>query len=75
MKILVIIGLILIALGLVGVIQGGFTYTKDKDTVDLGFFEVVVTDKERVQIHPALGVLVLAAGLVVLAVGMRRPRV
>jgi len=74
MKLLIIVGIVLIALGLVGVIQGGFTYVKDKDTVDLGLFEVVVTDKERVQMHPALGALVLAAGMVALAYGMRRPR-
>jgi len=71
MKGLVLVGAVLVVLGLAGLIYGGVTYTKDKDTVDLGIAKVTVTDKERLQIHPAIGGLVLAAGLVVLVVGLR----
>jgi len=71
MKGLVLVGIVLVVLGLVGVIYGGITYTKDKDTVDLGIAEIIVTDRERLIIHPALGGIVLAAGLVVLLIGLR----
>lgn len=72
MKGLVLVGIVLTVLGLVGLIYGGITYTKDKDTVDLGIAEITVTDKERLNIHPVFGGIVLAAGLVVLVVGLKR---
>jgi hypothetical protein len=62
----------LIVLGLAGLLYGGFTYTKDTDTHDLGIAKVTTTDKERVNIHPAVGGIILAAGLVVLAMSGRR---
>ena len=74
MKALVLVGIVLVVLGLAGLIYGGITYTKSKDTVDLGIAEITVTDKERLNIHPALGGIVLAAGLVVLVVGLRNKR-
>ena len=36
MKAYLIFGLLLIALGIVGLVAGGITYTKEKDTADLG---------------------------------------
>lgn len=72
MKSLIPVGLVLIAIGLIGMIYGGITYTKDKDTVDLGVVEFAVTEKERLQIHPAVGGVVLVAGLIVTGVGLRR---
>ncbi len=71
MKGLVVVGAVLVVLGLAGLIYGGITYTKDKDTVDLGITKLTVTDKEQLQIHPVIGGIVLAAGLVVLVVGLR----
>lgn len=72
MKSLIPVGVVLIAIGLIGVIYGGITYTKDKDTVDLGVAELTVTEKERLQIHPAIGGVVLVAGLFVTGIGLRR---
>lgn len=71
MKGLVVVGAVLIVLGIAGLVYGGITYTKSKDTLDLGIAEVTVTDKERLNIHPALGGIVLVAGLAVLVVGLR----
>ena len=72
MKSLIPVGVVLIAIGLIGLIYGGITYTKDKDTVDLGVAEVTLTEKERLQIHPAVGGVVLVAGLIVTGIGLRR---
>jgi hypothetical protein len=73
-KSLIPVGLVLVAIGLIGLIYGGITYTKNKDTVDLGVAEVPFTEKERLQIHPAIGGVVLVAGLVVTGIGLRRKR-
>ena len=72
MKPIALFAIILIVLGLAGVIYGGFTYVKDRDTADLGIAKVTVTDKEHVNIHPAVGGVILAAGVVMLVMSGRR---
>jgi uncharacterized membrane protein len=71
MKSLVVVGIVLIVLGLVGVIYGGITYTTKHQTRSLGPVEVTFSERERLYFHPALAAIVLAAGLVVFAVGVR----
>jgi len=71
MKPLALVGIILIVLGVAGLLYGGFTYN-DTDTHDLGIAKVTTTDKERVNIHPAVGGIILAAGIVVLVMSGRR---
>jgi len=72
MKPLALFGVVLIVIGLAGLLYGGFTYVKDRDTADLGIAKVTVTDKERVNIHPALGGVVLAAGVVIVVLAGKR---
>ena len=72
MKLLIPVGLVLVVIGLVGLVYGGITYTKDKDTVDFGVAEVTFEEKEHLQIHTAIGGVVLVAGLLVAGIGIRR---
>ena len=72
MKLLWIVGVILIAIGLAGLLYGGFSYTKSRDTADLGLFEFTVEEKERLAIHPAVGAVVLVAGAVIVFASLRR---
>lgn len=68
-----VLGIILIILGLVGLIYGGFTYFQKEDTADLGVAEVTVKDTQgSVNIHPAIGGVILATGIVLLVAGGRR---
>ncbi len=68
-----VLGIILIILGLVGLIYGGFTYFQKEDTADLGVAEVTVKDTAgSVNIHPAIGGVILATGIVMLVAGGRR---
>ena len=60
MKVGTLVGLILIVLGAVGLIYGGITYTKKRDTVGLGPIEVTTTQKETVPIRQSRGVLLVA---------------
>ncbi len=73
MKVGTLVGLILIVLGAVGVIYGGITYTKSRDTVGLGPIEVTTTQKETVPISPIIGGVLLIAGIA-LVVGTKRAR-
>jgi hypothetical protein len=68
-----VLGIILIILGLVGLVYGGFTYNQKEDTADLGVAEVTAKDTSgTVNIHPAIGGVILAAGIVMLVAGGRR---
>jgi len=67
-----ILGVVLVILGIVGLVAGGVTYTKEKDTADLGPVDITVKQKEHVHIPPALAVAALVGGIVLIAAGARR---
>lgn len=60
--------IILIVAGGLGLLYGGFTYTKDTHQAKLGPIVLSVTEKESVNIPIWLGVGALAAGLMLLFV-------
>jgi hypothetical protein len=64
-----IIGILLIAAGVLGLIYGGFSYTKETHTAKLGPLELKVQEKETVIVPVivsagaiALGVFLIVAG-------------
>lgn len=71
MRALTIVGLVLVALGVVGLFFGGVSWTKDREKADLGLFEVTLEEKEHLTIHPAVGGVLLVAGGAVLWFGRR----
>ncbi len=62
-----LVGAVLLALGILALAYGGFTYTKDKDEVSVGPVHFSVTDKERVNVPLWAGVGVAIVGGVLLA--------
>jgi hypothetical protein len=66
-----IIGIILIAAGCMGLVYGGFTYTKDSTAVKLGPLELKVQEKETVTIPLIVSAGAIAVGVFVL-VGVGR---
>lgn len=66
-----VFGVLLVVLGIVALVWGGFTYTKRETVADLGPIEATVDQKERVPISPLVGGAALAAGIVILAVSRR----
>ncbi len=71
MKPLMLVGIVLVALGAVGLLYGGLTYTKNKESVDLGVVDLSISEKERLTIHPAIGGVLLIAGVAVVAASRR----
>ena len=61
-----IVGLILLIAGILSLAYGGFTYTKDTDTVNLGPIHIEAKEKERVNIPVWAGVAGAAVGGVLL---------
>jgi uncharacterized membrane protein YidH (DUF202 family) len=67
-----ILGFLLIILGILGLVVGGVSYTKDKDTVDLGPVDITTKEKEHVHIPPALAIVALIGGAFLVVAGSRR---
>lgn len=67
-----IAGIILIVLGVVGLVYGGITYTRRRDTVSLGPITASIKQRETFPISPVVSGLALAAGIGLLVAGSRR---
>jgi hypothetical protein len=65
------IGVILIALGLAGLIWGGFTYTTTKKIVDIGPIHATREQTHNVPLPPIAGALALIGGVVLLVAAKR----
>ena len=62
-----LLGAVLLALGILALAYGGFTYTKETDKVNLGPIHIEVKDRERVNVPLWAGVGVAIVGGVLLA--------
>ncbi len=57
-----IVAIILIAAGVLALVYGGFTYTKETHETQLGPFELSVKDKETVNVPIWAGVIITITG-------------
>ena len=71
MKPLTIVGIILIALGVIALAYQGITYTTKEKIVDIGPLKVEATKEKTIPLPPVLGGVAVAAGVVLLIVGAR----
>jgi hypothetical protein len=67
MKAYAIVGLVLIAAGILGLVYGKFSYTKASETATLGPIELTVNEKQTVNIPvwAGAGAILVGAGLLV----------
>ena len=66
-----IIGLVLIALGIVSLVLGGINYTTRENVVDIGPIEATAERHKTIPLPPLLGGLALAGGVVLLIAASR----
>ena len=66
-----IAAIILMVTGLLGLVYGSFSYTKDKTAVKLGPLELSVKEKETVNVPVWAGVGAIVVGGLLLAFGGR----
>ena len=57
-----IVAILLIAAGILGLVYGGITYTKETHEAKLGPLELSVEDKETVHVPVWAGVVAIVAG-------------
>jgi hypothetical protein len=67
-----IAGLILIAGGVLGLVYGGFSYTRETHEAKIGPFEMALKEKETVSVPVWAGVGAIVIGCGLLLVGGKR---
>ena len=65
------LGVILIVLGLIGLVWGGFTYTTSEKVVDIGPIHASRDKTHNVPLPPIAGALALIGGIVLVVVGRK----
>lgn len=68
-----IAAVLLIVLGIVALVLGGVSYTREKKVLDIGPIEARTKTRETIPLPPILGVVAIGAGVVLLVVGRREP--
>jgi uncharacterized membrane protein len=67
-----IVGIILIIIGVISLVYGGFTYTKREKVLDLGPIQATAEKQHTVPFPPLLGGICLVGGIVLIIVGSRK---
>ena len=63
MRAATVVGIILVVVGVLALVYQGFTYTTERQVVDLGIAEVRTQETENVPIPAYVGVILVAAGV------------
>jgi len=64
--------IVLIVGGVLALVYGGFSYTKNTEGVDLGIVKLEVKEKERVNVPLWLGIVAIGGGTALLVMGGKR---
>src|SRR5687768_13641059 len=66
-----IVGLVLVIIGLVSLLWGGISWTREETIVDIGPIEARSQERETIPLPPIVGGLALVAGAILLVVRER----
>jgi uncharacterized membrane protein len=67
-----IVGIILIIIGVLALVYGGFTYTKREKVLDIGPIQATAEKQKTIPFPPVLGGICLVGGIVLVIVGSRK---
>ena len=67
-----IVGIILIAIGIIALAYGGFSYTKREKIIDAGPLQVSADREKTIPFPPILGGICLAGGIILVLVGNKK---
>jgi uncharacterized membrane protein YidH (DUF202 family) len=71
MKPATVIGIVLIVIGVIALVWGGISYTREETVLDLGPAELKAERRETIPLPPVLGGLALVGGVILVVVGAR----
>jgi hypothetical protein len=71
LKAATIVGVLLIVLGIIGFVAGGFSFTHEKKDIDMGPIQVQHKQTKTVPISPILSGIALVGGIGLVIVGVK----
>lgn len=74
MKVATLVGILLLILGIIGFVAGGFSFTRNKTVIDAGPLQVEGKTKEHVPLSPILSGLAVVGGIVLIVAGAKGSR-
>ncbi len=63
-----IVGIVLLVIGIVALVSGGFSFTRQKKVLDIGPIEATTQKRETIPLPPVLGVIALIGGIALIAI-------
>jgi len=71
MKTLTLLGILLIALGVIALVYQGFTYTTRETVIDLGPIHATAEREKTLPLPPILGIVAVAGGVALMMAGKK----
>ena len=75
MKTRQVIAILLIVLGIISLLWGGISWTREETVLDLGPIEATTRERETIPMPPIIGGLMLAGGVALLLTRSRRTKI
>jgi uncharacterized membrane protein YidH (DUF202 family) len=72
MRASVVLGVVLTVVGILALAYGGFSYTREREILDIGPVEATAEERETIPIPPLLGGAAVIGGIVLVVAGIRR---
>ena len=72
MKVITIVGIILVAIGVISLIYQGVPLTTREKVVDFGPLQAYREKKKTIPLPPVIGVLAIAGGILMIVAGVRK---
>ena len=66
------VGIILVIIGIVALVWGGISWTREETIVDLGPLEATAETRETIPLPPVLGALAIVGGIALFVVEGRK---
>jgi hypothetical protein len=66
-----VVGFVLIVVGLIALLWGGISWTRNETVVDAGPLEIQREERESIPMPPVLGAIALVAGVLLVALPSR----
>ena len=72
MKLITILGILLTAIGVISLIYQGVTFTTREKVIDFGPIQAYKQKNKTILLHPIMGVLAIAGGVLLIVAGVRK---
>lgn len=72
MKPFTLVGIVLIAIGLVALVYQGITYTSREKVIEVGPVQVTAEKEKSIHLPPFLGAVAVGTGVLLVVMGVRR---